>query len=89
MDLGLFCWFWLHLGLFRGFGCFKSIRNLISLKVCVQFLGGSGVWKFEFLTQVHGSVMLKFIGEDGVCIVFWAHSNTILDVMMCKKLEMF
>ena len=70
MDFGLFCCFWLHLGLFGGFRCFKSIRNLISLKVCVRFLGGSRVRKFEFLTQVHGWVMLKFIGEDGVCIVF-------------------
>ena len=73
MDFGLFCCFWLHLGLFGGFRCFKSIRNLISLKVCVRFLGGSRVRKFEFLTPSSKSSLYcitTVYREDGVCIVF-------------------
>ena len=55
------------------FGCFKSIRNLISLKVCVWFLGGSRVRKFEFLTPSSKSSLYcitTVYREDGVCIVF-------------------
>ena len=56
----------------------------------LRFLGGSRVWKFEFLTQVHGSVINAKVYRGGRSLYsFWAHSNTILDVMMCKKLEMF
>ena len=49
---------------------FQINKKFDKFKSLCSVFGGSRVRKFEFLTQVHGSVMLKFIGEDGVCIVF-------------------